>query len=228
MTINSFVKSLSAYAGESVFNPYSDKCSFYDRHDAPSIRRSNIRNMMNAALEGGASTLWVARDLGYRGGRRTGLALTDEYHLGHLKKMIGSDGFRRATKGPIVKERTASVIWETLLRIDEPVMLWNVFPFHPHDPEDHMTNRCHTKQERLDCVPFLESLIELLNPKKIVAIGRDAAHALENLSIPVHQARHPSYGGQTTFIRQIEELYGLLPKAKPARSRQLLLSPKAT
>ena len=184
--------------------------------------------MTNAALAGGASTIWVARDLGYRGGRRTGLALTDEFHLEHLGKMIGVDGFQRATKGPVVKERTASVIWDTLRRINEPVMLWNVFPFHPHEPENHMTNRCHTKQERIDCIPFLESLIELLKPKKIVAIGRDAERALEDFSIPVHLVRHPSYGGQTTFIKQMEELYGLTPRIKHSPSQQLELTPQLT
>jgi len=32
-------------------------------------------------MELGSNTIWMGRDLGYRGGRRTGLALTDEAHL---------------------------------------------------------------------------------------------------------------------------------------------------
>ena len=53
----------------------------FDGPDAPAIRRSNLGLVLEAALAGGISSLWIARDLGHRGGRRTGLALTDEVHL---------------------------------------------------------------------------------------------------------------------------------------------------
>jgi len=223
MTITSFVRELAAFESERVFNPYSQRCEIYDRHDAARIRRRNLKELMKSAIEGGASTIWVARDLGYRGGRRTGLALTDEAHLGSLAEVFEADKIQRATKGPLVAERTATIIWRMLARIEEPVMLWNVFPFHPHDLGDPMSNRCHTRAEREAAEPFLEALIEMLKPTKLVAIGRDAASALEGSSIPIYQARHPSYGGQSEFIDQIETLYGL----KPERPRQRRLGLEA-
>ncbi|PHR10750.1 MAG: uracil-DNA glycosylase [Sphingopyxis sp.] len=209
MTIAGFVDRLCSFESEHVFNPYKDICALHDKANAVEIRRKNILQMVTAAYETRATTIWVARDLGYRGGRRTGLALTDEAHLDHAAEMLATEGINRATEGPAVAERTATVIWDTLLRIQRPVMLWNVFPFHPHEAEDPMTNRCHNRHERDAALPFMFELIELLRPDRIVAIGRDAAMALVDIPLPVHQARHPSYGGQTTFVRQMEELYNL-------------------
>ncbi|MCP1463343.1 hypothetical protein J3D60_001168 [Pseudomonas sp. S3E17] len=43
-----------------------------------------------------------------------------------------------------------------------------------------------------------------------MAIGNDAAAAAHRItdSVPVVCVRHPSYGGQTQFQKQISELYG--------------------
>lgn len=226
MSITSFIRDLAAFEGDKVFNPYAHVCSAHDRHDAARIRRRNLSELIKSALNGGATTIWVARDLGYRGGRRTGLALTDEAHLSRLAEVFKADKIEKATKGPLVAERTATVIWQMLARIREPVMLWNVFPFHPHEAEDPMTNRCHTRAEREAAEPFLDSLIEMLKPQKAVAIGRDAAAALDGLSIPVYCARHPSYGGQSEFIEQIETLYGLKPQQPRQRHLDLEVSPQ--
>lgn len=226
MSVRSFIRELAAYEGERVFNPYAHTCNLFDRYDAARIRRRNLREMIDSALDGNATTIWVARDLGYRGGRRTGLALTDEAHLTRVAEMFNAERIEKATKGPHMAERTATVIWQMLARIEEPVMLWNVFPFHPHEADDPMTNRCHTRAEREAAAPFLQSLIELLNPEKVVAIGRDAAHALEGLSIPVSYARHPSYGGQNEFIAQMEALYGLRTKQQPQRKLGLAAQPQ--
>lgn len=212
MNVNRFVSTLAAFSGESIFNPYADVCRLFDRYDADKIRRANLRSMLMAALDGGVRTIWVARDLGYRGGRRTGLALTDEAHMSDASLLMGGARFERATKGPLVAERTATVIWNTLNRIQEPVMLWNVFPFHPYDANNSMSNRSHTRKERDLARPFLFDLLDLLAPERLVAVGRDAGVALEEFGLPVEKVRHPSYGGQTEFVRQVEFLYGLSPQ----------------
>ncbi|WP_244598840.1 uracil-DNA glycosylase [Rhizobium tubonense] len=194
---------------KSAFNPYSEACSDFDYEDAPAIRRENLRLVLEAALERSADSLWIARDLGYRGGRRTGLALTDEAHLAAHSELYGDLPLSRATKGPAVAERTAGVIWQTLHRINRPVFLWNVFPLHPHEPDDPQSNRCHTRNEREASKPLLMWLLEALKPKIVVAIGRDAQMALADMGIDAQQVRHPSYGGQREFIEGIQNLYGL-------------------
>ena len=81
MTPTSFVQALSAVKLPNVFNPYADICEVHDRSNAAAMRRRGLRTLLTAAQALGIDTLWMGRDLGYRGGRRTGLALTDEMQL---------------------------------------------------------------------------------------------------------------------------------------------------
>lgn len=205
----SFTDALSSVQLRNVFNPYSDHCPLHDRPDAASLRRKNLELSLSIAIKLRVRTIWIARDLGYRGGRRTGLALTDEMHLGAYSALFRGLPVEKATMGPAVGERTANVIWRMLSRIDEPVFLWNVFPLHPHEPDDPMTNRCHTVRERDACGEFFHAMVHLLQPEKIIAIGGDAHRAVKSLGVRNVQVRHPSYGGQNVFIRQVEAAYGL-------------------
>ncbi|GAA5665768.1 hypothetical protein Brsp07_04274 [Brucella sp. NBRC 14130] len=209
-----FVETLADMSFTDAFNPYSESCDDFDHDDAPAIRRQNLKLVLDAAIERKVDSIWIARDLGYRGGRRTGLALTDEAHLTDHSVLYGDLPLVRATKGPALAERTASVIWQTLNRIQRPVFLWNVFPFHPHEHGDPQSNRCHTRSERNACRPLLSWLLDVLDPRVVVAVGRDAQVALSDLGIDAMQVRHPSYGGQSDFISGIEGLYGLPSSAK--------------
>lgn len=209
MNIDEFIDELADLQFSNVFNPYSDETCDIDDTGAAAIRRHNLRIILTKAISEPVQSLWIARDLGYRGGRRTGLALTDELHLSDHGCLFGVDGLRRATIGPAVGERTATVIWQMLKAIGRPVFLWNVFPLHPHQPDELQSNRCHTRHERLATKFLLEWLLQELKPKHVVAIGRDAELALLDLGISATKIRHPSYGGQTEFIESMSHLYGI-------------------
>lgn len=209
MTPSLFVGALSELRLPSVFNPWRDTCSVHDRHDAASRRRDNLERLLEAALDAQVETIWIARDLGYRGGRRTGVPLTDEVHLDNAATLMGGIELARATEGPVVAERTAAITWRVLGKIGQPVMLWNVFPFHPHEPASPMSNRCHTRAERQETWPLLQALVEMLAPRQIIAIGRDAQLALSEFGVPTQGVRHPSYGGQREFMEGMYSLYGI-------------------
>ncbi|MDP3760698.1 MAG: uracil-DNA glycosylase [Ramlibacter sp.] len=118
----------------------------------------------------------------------------------------------RPTKGAAVAERTAAVVWDVLDHIEERIFLWNVFPLHPHEPDDHFSNRAHNARERRAGEELLQVLVCLIRPKRLVAIGNDAALAAQRVAsngLPVIKVRHPSYGGQTEFVRQVTALHGL-------------------
>jgi hypothetical protein len=207
-----FVEALSRIHLPSVFNPYSERCPEHDRVDAAQRRRRNLVLCLEAALAARVDTIWIARDLGYRGGRRTGVPLTDEVHLNRAGALFGSSALRRATRGPAVAERTAAIIWSVLAQIGEPAVLWNVFPLHPHESGDPFSNRCHTRVERDVAWPFLKALVSMVRPRRLIAIGRDARIALAGIDdIPVELVRHPSYGGQAEFIAGIQGTYGIRP-----------------
>lgn len=205
----SFVDELAALHFDNVFNPYADVCPIHDTADAVLIRRRNLELVLNAVISHGIDSIWVARDLGYRGGRRTGLALTDEVHLFWHAKLLATPPLIQATQGPAMTERTATIVWYALQLIDRPIFLWNVFPLHPHEPNNPMSNRCHTRAERTAFQQLNSWLIETLRPKKVIAIGRDAQTAMVELSIKSIKIRHPSYGGQPEFLAALTELYGV-------------------
>lgn len=211
VVVKDFVASVADLKFENAFNPYSDVCPDFDKPDAPKIRRANLARVLEASLDRGVETIWVARDLGYRGGRRTGLALTDEAHLDAHMRLMDTATLARSTHGPIASERTATVIWRMLLAIGQPVFLWNVFPLHPHEVGKPMSNRCHTRVERRACRHVMTRLLDLLAPEAVLAIGKDAEAALDDIGITAKAVRHPSYGGQPEFIASVTSHYGLTP-----------------
>ena len=209
MISDEFLSAVSNLKSRHAFNPYTDRCKEHDIPDAPALRRRNLQLVLDAAISVGVESIWIARDLGYRGGRRTGLALTDEAHLAAHSDLYGRLPLTKATRSPVVAERTARIVWDVLRNVGKPVFLWNVFPLHPYEPNDPMSNRAHTRAERESAAHLIAWLVSALCPRTIVAIGRDAAAALEEGGIRSLAVRHPSYGGQREFIEGISNAYGL-------------------
>ena len=203
-----FTEALGKLYFENTFNPYSDRCIVHDLNDAPHIRSRMLQSMLETAAERDIDSLWIGRDLGYRGGRRTGLAFTDDVNVRAHTERWGLS-MRRATKGAAVTERTAAVIWRVLSRVRVTVFLWNVFPLHPHEPGNPFSNRPHNSCERRAGEELLSQLISLLRPRRLVAIGNDAGQTARRCydQNRVILVRHPSHGGQTKFMTQMNELY---------------------
>ena len=210
-----FVKELRELNFENAFNPYSNRCAVHDLGHAPHCRSQTLQSLLEAATEREIDSMWIGRDLGYRGGRRTGLALTDDVHIReHAERWELS--IDRPTIGEVVAEQTASVIWRVLSQVKATVFLWNVFPLHPHEPGKPFSNRSHNSGERKAGEELLYQLILILKPSRLVAIGNDAARTTWRLydQHKITQVRHPSYGGQTQFFKQMNELYNLPGNAR--------------
>ena len=210
MTPARFVDELCRLSFKNVFNPYSNRCVVHDLHDAPQLRSRTLLHVLEVAAKRDVDSIWVGRDLGYRGGRRTGLAFTDDVHIHEYARRWGIS-IRQPTSGKIYAERTATVVWRVLSRITLPVFLWNVFPLHPHEPGNHFSNRLHNNVERKAGEQLLAHVIDLLEPRRLIAIGNDAARVVSNMyaGCEVVHVRHPSYGGQALFMSKMCELYDL-------------------
>ena len=203
-----FVDQLGQISYTSVFNPYCDLCSNHDYSESPIIRRRNLQRYLDVAINDSFESIWLGRDCGYRGGRRTGIALTDEMHLGALKDHFGIAGIAKATVYGPIKERTATEVWKMIDEMKVKVFLWNIFPFHLFEANNPKSNRRHLAREFNGCRDILFCLLEWQQPKMIVTLGADAHNAVRRMGFKVSPVRHPSYGGYLEFARAIRTLYG--------------------
>ena len=64
----------------------------------------------------------------------------------------------------------------------------------------------------------------MIQPRRIVAIGRDAGIALIGIDIPVQVVRHPSYGGQAEFIAGVHAIYGVVQDRDSEQTLELPLT----
>jgi hypothetical protein len=205
------VRLLAGLRFPNCFNPYSDRCLTFDQEAAPQRRVQLLKEILERASQVEIDSIWVGRDLGHRGGRRTGLALTDDLLVRTHARRWAIEA-ERFTSGEPVVERTAAIAWRVLEKIAVPVFLWNVFPLHPHEPEDEFTNRRHNASERDAGEAVLLEIIRLLRPQKLVGLGADAFTTASRLTNgqQVSRVRHPSYGGQIQFEEQISSMYEMI------------------
>lgn len=208
MSSKEILSALEQLDFENTFNPYFERCPIHDSVEAPELRRYYLMEMLERAASTELDAIWVGRDLGYRGGRRTGLALTDDVHFSDHLVRWGLEP-QRPTCGAPVAERTAAVIWDVLMQVQTPVFLWNVFPLHPFDEGNPFSNRAHNARERKAGTDILVKIVNYLKPRRIVAIGNDAFNVLSATFAydRVCKVRHPSYGGQGEFLAKMKLLY---------------------
>lgn len=207
MDLNLFLEELSSYSSKNVFNPWLQNCPVSDNEDSASIRLNNLSSIFSSCLNISDLDLWVGRDLGWRGGRRTGVALVDEFSLFSYSKSLGLDDIRKATVDDPVKEQTAREIDIIRSQVKKKILFWNVFPYHPYRVEEPFSNRPHTKKEFVVGAYFLKSIMAIFDFDKFVAIGNDASNAMASLGIDSSKVRHPSYGGKKEFSSQLSRIY---------------------
>src|SRR4051812_15519948 len=163
-----FVTRLAAAQIGATFN-------FYREGDGAAVRRLRLREYLEE--RGDAEVLLVGEAAGYRGARVSGIPFTSE------RQLTGT--------GPA--EASATIVHRVLaeLGIEEDVLLWNVVPTHPHEPDRPYTNRRPSRDEVESALPFLEGVAR---GRRVIAVGRLAQ---EVTGAPY--VRHPSHGGAAAF-----------------------------
>ncbi|WP_232291460.1 hypothetical protein [Polaromonas sp. JS666] len=128
----------------------------------------------------------------------------------------------QATRGQAVAERTAAEIWALLRVLPLPPLLWNVFPFHPHEDGNPLSNRKFSARELKEVDELNGALVSWLKVRRIIAIGQDAAQYATRFGVEVTTVRHPSYGGVMEFRQGIRNLYGLADVGDSSRPQESL------
>jgi uracil-DNA glycosylase len=85
-------------------------------------------------------------------------------------------------------------------------LIWNTFPFHPHEMDKPLTNRAPRRTEIAQGLPFLNTLVTLFAPRQIIAVGNVAHGGLADLGIRAEKVRHPAQGGKMAFVAGIHSL----------------------
>lgn len=188
-----------------VYNQYS-----YETQEN-AVRRKNLLIYLENMYKLKPEVILVGEAPGYRGCRLTGVPFTSEYLLMNNMKglnLFGREaGYRLACeKDKLLKEATATIIWETLLKYEMISLGWNAFPFHPHRAGNGESNRAPLKSELLIGEKPLLKIIEMFNIKKVVAVGRKSEESLEKLNISCDKVRHPAQGGKNDFVEGIRGL----------------------
>lgn len=182
-----------------VYNQYDYSCKENE------IRRKNLLVYLKEMYKLKPRILLLGEAPGYRGCRITGVPFTSEFLL--MNTMEGLNFFGKAAgymlpknKEKLMKEATATIIWDAMIKFDILALSWNSFPFHPHKPDNPVSNRAPLKRElEIGEKPLLQ-LIEIYNIEYIVAIGRKAETTLKKLNMPHLYVRHPAQGGKNEFV----------------------------
>ena len=149
----------------------------------------------------------VGEALGFRGGRFSGIAFTSE------RQLAGGDGrrlpwagspFRATSRNPALwLEPSGSVVWDALGGDARGALLWNAFPWHPHDGKGPLSNRTPERSLVAANLHVLERLLAELGGARVLAVGRTAQAALAALGVEAPALRHPAHGGAGLFRLQL-------------------------
>ena len=189
---------------ETLFNQYSGADLTFDKANANSIRRDNLKNYLSSFTQRPAILL-VGEAPGPRGCRFSGVPFTSDHQL--LSNSLLFKG-RQSSKGlKPYKEASATIFWGAMRGFECRALVWNSVPFHPHDKDKPMSIRAPSTAEIHQYIHILRGVVEALKPRQVVSIGGRAARALCDLGVSAEPVRHPSRGGAADFRNGMSEAF---------------------
>lgn len=210
MTISQFIEALVQAPGlPNLFNPFRDICPVHDTPESPAIRQRNLEKYLTAHQQLQSRDLWVAEAPSYRGSRRTGIYFVPESKLDIMATRLELTSFEKATHTPEQTPTSVRQFWQVFDELETLPITYNALPFHPHHPDFPLSNRTPTKRELVQHLTYLEMLVELFQPERILVMGRKAEYACSKLGLKTIYVRHPSQGGQRSFLEKTASIYDL-------------------
>jgi uracil-DNA glycosylase len=210
---------------DGLFSPYASATGSYaaDSKDevgevADRIRTDNFRKYATALLLAGTDVILCGEAPGWAGCRHSGIAFSDEKRIAaQAFPFTGCELLPLAAAGqrPLLEEQSARIVWGGIERAVRAPLLFNAVQLHPHQPGVALTNRTPKPAEVELGKESLDRLIELVQPRLVVAVGRTAEKALALLGHEAAHVRHPARGGKNDFLRGLEELGVIAPAAPP-------------
>ena len=181
------------------FNQYAESGPD-DLPGAAAIRVENLRAYL--AERAGADVVCLGEAGGYQGMRWSGIAFTSE------RNVLGWGlPYRPTCAARTWSEPSGTIVHKVLeeLGAERRVILWNTVPTHPHRPGVPLSNRRPTIAEVEAGAPLAMRLIELVQPRTVVAVGRIAESVLPPGTVYV---RHPANAGGPAFREGMRAILG--------------------
>ena len=181
------------------FNQYAESGPD-DLPGAAAIRVENLRAYL--AERAGADVVCLGEAGGYQGMRWSGIAFTSERNL-----LGWGLPYRPTCAARTWSEPSGTIVHKVLeeLGAERRVILWNTVPTHPHRPGVPLSNRRPTIAEVEAGTPLAMRLIELVQPRTVVAVGRIAESVLPPGTVYV---RHPANAGGPAFREGMRAILG--------------------
>ena len=192
-SIEAFVADLRGAVIGTTVNPYAVYEPRLDRPDGADRRAANLVEYLS--LRPHPRLMLVGEAPGYQGCRFSGIAFTSERSLPlEHRSSLRPEGWI---------EPSATIIHGALAAagLEATTVLWNACPTHPAGATA-LSNRTPNKAELAAGLAWLDRLIILLAPERVVAIGRSAQASLPGVTV----IRHPANGGATACRAGIAEL----------------------
>ena len=183
-------------SSDTLFNPYHSTHGTLDRPDAATTRRDNLRSYLACFAERPPLFL-LAEAPGPWGCRFSGVPLVSESQL--VDDGFPIDGAPTSQEDEPHREYSASIYWRVLQPYFPHFFTWNSVPFHPHDAGEPLTIRTPRRSEVARYEGVVDDLLGLLQPERVIAIGRKAERALDEIEADCTYVRHPSQGGAKKF-----------------------------
>lgn len=133
----------------------------------------------------------------------------DSTLIGQRTSRKDSEYIEKATQRTLgFNEPTDTVVWNAILENGlnpYEVLLWNIFPFHPHKKEVPLSNRTPVPAELDEGWAFTEALLRLNGEARVLAVGQKAADTLSHYGVTATALRHPANGGANLYREQFKE-----------------------
>ena len=210
--IDSFIQQLATMPPPAnAYNPY-----YIDSPNPNNaLRRRNFERYLKALHARSPSVLMVMEAPGYRGCRLTGVPVTSRKLLLEGVPEVGMFGIEQGYENPtdtefarIQGEQSATIVWGLLRELRVVPVIWNTYPFHPHRPDEPLTNRKPRKPEIAIGMPFVEQMITMFTPQHVIAVGNVAYDTLTSMGVNCDKVRHPAQGGKNDFVAGMTTLLG--------------------
>jgi hypothetical protein len=205
-TLTDLVDNLAALPGsDTLFNPYAPQ-------DDPgaTIRRKNLAHYLADMQLRQPRMLLLFEAPGYRGCALSGIPVTSERIMlrGIGKWGLFGAGYQATSGQPQgVAEMTATILWDALVEyVDQPPLIWNTVPLHPHRPGQPQSNRPPKKAEEQLGWSFVEMVRGAFDIEVIGAVGRVAQRAIDEMGGHAVPLRHPSQGGKAEFVSGLSRI----------------------